>query len=119
GLSPKVDGGRITLRSRLTDGKVVIQVEDDGVGLQRVSPGGSDVSLSGATVVANGAGIGMANVAERLKVLYGDVASMRIDDRPGGGTCVTLELPALQENELTPETSPVASVLYDARGGKG
>ncbi len=122
GLSPKVDGGRITLRSRLADGKVVIQVEDDGVGLggaglAEFSPAGTLVSSVGPAA-ANGAGIGMANVAERLKVLYGDAATMRIEDRPGGGTSVTLELPALQEGELTPETSPVASVLYDGRGGQ-
>ncbi|MCI0354981.1 MAG: histidine kinase [Acidobacteria bacterium] len=131
GLSPKVDGGRITLRSRLADGKVVIQVEDDGVGLGAAGPsaGNAGAGLGEAVsadalinsvgpVVTYGAGIGMANVAERLKVLYGDAATMRIEDRPGGGTSVTLELPALQEGELTPETSPVASALYDARGGQ-
>ncbi len=140
GLSPKVDGGRITLRSRMADGKVVIQVEDDGVGLGRASASAEDAAAGpsgrnagaglrditpGETLInsigpaaANGAGIGMANVAERLKVLYGDAATMRIEDRPGGGTSVTLELPALQEGELTPETSPVASALYDGRGGQ-
>jgi two-component system LytT family sensor kinase len=122
GLAPKVDGGRITLRSRLADGKVVIQVEDDGVGLRGGGPVGADqgpaISGLGADwpAAVSGAGIGMANVAERLKVLYGDSATIRIEDRPGGGTSVTLELPALQEGELTPETSPVASALYDARG---
>ncbi|MGH9651165.1 MAG: sensor histidine kinase, partial [Terriglobales bacterium] len=125
GLSPKVDGGRITLRSRLADGKVVIQVEDDGVGFGSLGSAGSSLGSAvlegaelgeGEAALVNGAGIGMANVAERLKVLYGDAASMRIEDRPGGGAAVTLDLPALQEGELTPETSPVASALYDARG---
>ena len=33
GLGPKVDGGCITIRSRIQDGKLMIQVEDDGVGM--------------------------------------------------------------------------------------
>src|SRR5262249_57487885 len=33
GLQPKVDGGSITVRSRLQEGKLVIHVEDDGVGM--------------------------------------------------------------------------------------
>jgi len=53
-----------------------------------------------------------------LKVRTIDVWTGTIEDRPGGGTSVTLELPALVESELTPETSPVASALYDARGGQ-
>ena len=33
GLSPKVEGGSIYLRSRLTDSRLIIEVEDDGVGM--------------------------------------------------------------------------------------
>ncbi len=40
-------------------------------------------------------GIGMANVAERLKVLYGETARMTIDSHGGNGTLVRLRLPVL------------------------
>jgi two-component system LytT family sensor kinase len=43
----------------------------------------------------NGSGIGMANVAERLKVLYGNSAHMSVGSRDGTGTLITLELPLL------------------------
>ena len=46
-----------------------------------------------------GTGIGMANVAERLKVLYGDTAHMGIDSRSGQGTLVQLKVPVLQSVE--------------------
>ena len=51
-----------------------------------------------------GAGIGMANVAERLKVIYGDAARIMIDGREGGGTLVRLRLPILPNPEelMTP-----------------
>jgi sensor histidine kinase YesM len=40
-------------------------------------------------------GIGMATVAERLKVLYGETARMTVDSRNGRGTLVRLRLPVL------------------------
>ena len=51
-------------------------------------------------------GIGMANVAERLKVLYGDTAKMMIDSREGVGTMIRLRLPILPNPEelLSPTT---------------
>jgi two-component system LytT family sensor kinase len=84
GLGPKIEGGTIILRSRLTDENLVLQVEDDGVGM----------SFSAASS-GNGSGIGMANVAERLKVLYGNSAHMSVGSRDGTGTLITLELPLL------------------------
>ena len=87
GLSPKVEGGSITLRSRVIKSRLVIEVEDDGVGI------GPTHQLKDGS--AEGAGIGMANVAERLKVLYGDAAQMIIDGREGGGNaCAACACPS-------------------------
>ena len=87
GLSPKIEGGSIYLRSRLTDSRLVIEVEDDGVGM-----GGAQLEESSQRT---GMGIGMANVAERLHVLYGDTARMTIDSREGKGTLIRIRLPLL------------------------
>ena len=38
-------------------------------------------------------GIGVSNVNERLKVLFGDEYRMWIDSRPGEGTSTGIELP--------------------------
>ena len=73
GLSPKVDGGSITVRSRLDEGFLVIEVADDGVGIPDV-----------AAADADSTGIGMANVAGRLKVMYGDGARMAVTSGAGG-----------------------------------
>jgi two-component system LytT family sensor kinase len=102
GLSSKIDGGSIYLRSRLTDSHLIIEVEDDGVGM------GSANLLERPTGLG-GNGIGMANVAERLKVLYGDTARMTIDSREGTGTLVRLRLPVLQGTGAIPEA------FYEAR----
>jgi len=86
GLEPRINGGVITLRSRIAGQSTIIEVEDDGVGMgQR-----PDASIS-----RKGAGIGMRNVQERLEVLYGDAAKFRIVSRPGRGTLVVIEIPQI------------------------
>jgi two-component system LytT family sensor kinase len=82
GLSSKVDGGTVRIRSRMVGRKLQIMVEDDGVGI-------AEAKL--ATLFEQG--IGVSNVNERLKVLFGDDYRMWIDSRPGEGTSTGIELP--------------------------
>ena len=107
GLSPRIEGGSITLRSRLTDDRLTIELEDDGVGMST-----SDGWEESVWPSSGGTGIGMQNVIERLKVLYGDAASMTVRSRDGSGTVVSLELPRMDEAavaELTPAALPATS----------
>src|SRR5579871_2263268 len=94
GLGPKVEGGSIYLRSRVTDSRVVIEVEDDGVGIGGSQPGDSNWP---------GMGIGMANISERLQVLYGGTARMTIDSKEGKGTLVKIRLPLVEAASSVPE----------------
>jgi two-component system LytT family sensor kinase len=94
GLAPKVEGGSIFLRSRVTDSRLIIEVEDDGVGI-----GGNESRGNGSS----GMGIGMANVSERLQVLYGDTARMTIDSHDGKGTLVRIRLPLVEAASSVPE----------------
>jgi two-component system, LytTR family, sensor kinase len=91
GIAPKIEGGTITLRSRAASDRLTLEVEDDGVGM----------SFS-AALGANGSGIGMSNVAERLKVLYGNSAHMSVSSRDGIGTLITLELPLVDSATAEP-----------------
>jgi two-component system LytT family sensor kinase len=92
GLSSMVEGGSIYLRSRLSDSLLIIEVEDDGVGMAATQPRNT-----------RGAGIGMANISERLEVLYGDTARMTIDSGEEKGTLVRIRLPLLQAMGAIPE----------------
>ena len=94
GLASKVEGGSIFLRSRMTDSKLVIEVEDDGVGMAA-----AQLLDRGRW---HGMGIGMANISERLQVLYGDAAHMTIDSHEGKGTLIRIRLPLLQEASAIP-----------------
>ena len=82
GLASKVAGGTIRVRSRLSGKRLQILVEDDGVGIPEAKL---------ATLFEHG--IGVNNVNERLKVLFGSDYRMWIDSRVGEGTSTGIEFP--------------------------
>jgi two-component system LytT family sensor kinase len=100
GLGPKIEGGTITLRAQRGHGRVMIEVIDDGVGIPEHR--WSQVLESG---------IGISNVRERLKVLYGQDFSLKIDSRLGQGTAIRFEIPELVTAFPTApaEAAPVSS----------
>ena len=75
----------ITIRSVLQNGHAIIDVIDDGVG---VKPAEADR-------VKTGSGIGLRNVNERLKVIYGANYQLQLDSVPGEGTCARIVIPEL------------------------
>jgi two-component system, LytTR family, sensor kinase len=91
GLARKLGPGSITIRSRMENGRAMIEVEDDGMGfvLDRLHQPMSS-------------GIGLANVRERLQVIYGAASQLTLSSEPGRGTRARIELP-----ELAP--APVAA----------
>jgi two-component system LytT family sensor kinase len=95
GLEPRISGGTVTLRSRLVAGRLMIEIEDDGVGVEP----GRDVTAPVSGLVREGTGIGMKNVRERMEVLYGDEATVEMVSRPGRGTRVRLTMPLQREDD--------------------
>jgi signal transduction histidine kinase len=84
--------GRLSIRARRRGDRLVLQVADDGVGL--------DV---GAGVEA---GIGLSNTRARLDRLYGDASHLVFDTRPGRGLTVTIEIPFHTANRPAPRFAP-------------
>jgi two-component system, LytTR family, sensor kinase len=87
GLSPKIGEGRILLQSRRHDGHTIIDIIDNGVG---VTPGYPEHES-----LTKGSGIGLQNVNERLRVIYGANYQLQLDSVPGGGTCARIVIPEL------------------------
>jgi two-component system LytT family sensor kinase len=85
GLSSKVEGGTIRIRTQRNGDRLRLVVEDDGVGIPE-----SEL----ATLLDRG--IGVTNVNERLKVLFGNQYRMWIESQPGHGTRIEIEVPELQ-----------------------
>ena len=85
GLSSKVEGGMIRISSHLGEGRLHLLVEDDGVGIPEARL---------AKLFEQG--IGVSNVNERLKVLFGNDYRMWIDSKPSEGTRTEIDIPDLQ-----------------------
>jgi len=84
GLSRKVGEGRITITSVLREGHAIIEVHDDGLGM-------TEDRLQHAL----GEGIGLSNVNERLRTIYGANYHLKLKSVPGQGTCASVEIPEL------------------------
>ncbi len=84
GLAPKLGGGKIQLRTTTRDGRLHVEIEDNGVGI-------SEEKMPHVYVE----GIGLSNVRERLHVLYGADFNLEIQSRPGEGTVIRIDVPAL------------------------
>jgi two-component system LytT family sensor kinase len=84
GLAPKIEGGRIRLHADQRDGRLHLEIEDNGVGI-------SEERMPHVYVE----GIGLSNVRERLRVLYGTDFRLEIESRPGEGTTIRIEVPEL------------------------
>jgi sensor histidine kinase YesM len=82
GLEPKV--GPVTLsvtaKSNPEDGRISIEVIDNGVGLQNAPP-------------SKGSGIGLKSVRERLQLLYGSKAELQLSSTQDGGVSARIQLP--------------------------
>jgi two-component system LytT family sensor kinase len=82
GFARKVGPGTITIRSKREGRLAIIEIEDDGLGI-------SDERLAQAL----SSGIGLSNVNERLRVLYGAPGHLSLTGSPGRGACARVEIP--------------------------
>jgi hypothetical protein len=78
GIEPCVQGGNISVRAQRQDGKLQIEITDDGSGLSRV---------------ANGNGMALDNIRARLHALYAEQAGLELHSLEGQGSQALLTLP--------------------------
>jgi hypothetical protein len=77
GLEPQREGGSVIISAQQADGKLRLIVADTGRGF-------------GETI---GAGVGLANIRERLAALYGDAAKLTLEENSPRGVIATIEVP--------------------------
>jgi two-component system LytT family sensor kinase len=84
GLAPRLAGGQIHVRTHRREGRLFIEIDDNGIGMSRER-----------LAEVYGGGIGISNVHERLRLLYGDQFAMDIHSQEGEGTRINIEIPEL------------------------
>lgn len=96
GLQSAVDEGHIHIQARSVDQQLVYTITDNGAG---IPPKRLQEIILGQVESAEGSGVGLHNVHERLRLYYGDGYGLEIESEPDEGTCVTLRLPQVREGE--------------------
>jgi len=100
GLAPKLGPGQITIRSVRHEGHAIIDIIDNGVGVspghaERVRQAHAERGREAHAERGTEGGIGLRNVNERLRVIYGANYQLQLDSVPGEGTCARIVIPEL------------------------
>jgi sensor histidine kinase YesM len=77
GLEPKIEGGRIEISAKVVHATLQVDVRDNGIGFNLHSD----------------EGVGLANIRERLRLLYGASAELVIEAPPEGGALASIRIP--------------------------
>lgn len=83
GLEPKPEGGRIDVVAEIARGKLRVRVADTGAGFTTDAQDG----------------VGLSNIRERLRLLYGNSAALTLSPNEGGGTIAVIEIPYRDDEE--------------------
>jgi signal transduction histidine kinase len=92
GLEPKPGGGTVWIFARRDEDRVMVTVADNGQGFG---------------VATGGTGIGLKNVRERLRLLYGERASLAVVANVPDGVAATITVPAVPA--VAPAHAPKAT----------
>lgn len=84
GIEPRPAPGFVSLRGRLQGGDLLLEIQDDGLGLS-LGP-------------ESGRGTGLSNLRERLNLLYADAGRLRVEGLEAGGVRVQVTMPVGRRN---------------------
>jgi two-component system LytT family sensor kinase len=90
GIAPRAEGGHIDVHARRLDGKLYVEIADDGLGMNERT---------------NGKGLGLVNTRERLRHLYGAAHAFNLSSFPGRGVTIGISLPFREAGNETDDTN--------------
>jgi sensor histidine kinase YesM len=93
GIEPWPPGGRVEVTARAIDGHLEVRVADTGAGVE--------------SAPTHGAGIGLANIRERLALLYGERAALELEENDPRGFVARVVIP----REAPVPTAPFVPVM--------
>jgi hypothetical protein len=85
GLEPSIHGGRVAVTARVQGDRLVLEVHDDGRGLEAPP-------VAGRGTRTGGHGMALENIRQRLFTRYGSAAALRLEPA-NPGTRARIELP--------------------------
>ncbi|MFX4262211.1 histidine kinase [Pelotomaculum propionicicum] len=108
GIQPKMGPGAVQISAKLVNGEMLFVIKDNGVGIDNERL--PKVLLPG---FGSGNGVGLSNVNERLKSLYGEEYGLKIESETDKGTEVYVRIPLNEEShEKGGFASEIESINY-------
>ena len=102
GLEPQKGDGTVTIRARLHNEELVVVVQDDGIGMapEEVDRLRAALASPNAAIDRSFAkrSIGLANIAQRIRLFSRDRCAIEIRSRRGEGTSVCIRLPSRRQD---------------------
>lgn len=94
GITPKEGQGTVQISAQMRGDEIEIAITDDGVGIEPdIMPKIFEPGFG------SGSGVGLSNVNERLKLLFGEDQGLRVESEPGYGTTVWLRVPLMLHDD--------------------
>lgn len=105
GLEEREKRGTVRILMQRTETLLIVNVVDDGVGMDTVTVDKLNAAMNRAESGYTGArqkrgGIAMKNVNSRIKLLFGEQYGLHIFSECGVGTDIRIQLPAVRKDEV-------------------
>ena len=97
GVSGMDDCGEIRVTGRLEDGNVILSVTDNGIGMSEEQV--ALILTDSSRMHKRGSGVGLVNVNNRIRLLFGGEYGLTVESEPDEGTTVYVRIPAVPYTE--------------------
>ena len=111
GVSSMDDCGEIIVSGKRDNGNIILAVEDNGLGMSEEEA--ALVLTDSNRVHKKGSGVGLVNVNNRIKILFGKEYGLTVESEPDEGTRVSIcipEVPYTEENRKKLEEGNIFSI---------
>lgn len=103
GLELKSGPGILSISGKLLeDSSIYFEIQDNGIGIEKEKLAKMQDSLTNVFYVDSSShhtGIGLLNIHNRIKSMYGEEYGLSVDSEQGKGTCVTIRFPQFHPSD--------------------
>ena len=97
GIKQKNDKGLIKIKGLCDDNNIILIVSDDGIGIEKDALDELNKTLSETSFTNEKSHIGLSNVNQRIKIIFGDSYGLHVESTVGVGTDVYVTIPKKEQ----------------------
>lgn len=97
GIKQKNDKGLIKIKGLCDDNNIILIVSDDGIGIEKDDLDELNKTLSETSFTNEKSHIGLSNVNQRIKIIFGDSYGIHVESTVGVGTDVYVTIPKKEQ----------------------